>query len=148
MAGLFGRIFKQWFEQALVDKIASSKAMQSAASAAVKASQEAQRLSEEAAKDPTKVKEGFFSLLDALRAEASKDFQKMNIIGGGGGDRVVDTTQASPPSAPLRSQPMDSYSALSVKQLKERLVERGVPLQGLLEKEELVQALRAAEKLK
>ena len=150
MAGLLGRIFKQWFEQALVDKISNSKAMQNAASAAVKASQEATRFSEEASKDPSKVKEGVLSLLDALRSEIAKDFEKVGIKGAsaelGGGERVVEATQASPP--PTAAAPKDAYSSLSVKQLQAKLAEKGVSFQGLYEKHELVQALRESEKLR
>ena len=152
MAGLLGRIFKQWFEQALVDKISNSKAMQNAASAAVKASQEATRFSEEASKDPTKVKQGVLSLLDALRSEIAKDLEKVGIKGGSGtiaeagGERVVEATQASPPHT--AAAPKDAYFSLSVKQLQAKLAEKGVSFQGLYEKHELVQALRESEKLR
>lgn len=130
----------------MVDKISNSKAMQNAASAAVKASQEAARFSEEASKDPTKVKQSMTSLLDALRSEIAKDFEKMGIKGSGPeGERVVEATQAAPPIA---AAPKDAYLSLSVKQLQAKLAEKGVSTQGLYEKHELVQALRESEKLK
>ena len=112
MAGLFARIFKQWAEEAIVNKLADNRSMQKAAVGAVAAAQEAQRLAETAAKDPSQVVAGLSSLWSALKAEASKDLG------------VVDTTLAAkdgggghPPPPPPKVS--DAFASMSTKELKE-----------------------------
>ena len=136
MAGLFARIFKQWAEEAIVNKLADNRSMQKAAVGAVAAAQEAQRLAETAAKDPSQVVAGLSSLWSALKAEASKDLG------------VVDTTLAAkdgggshPPPPPKVS---DAFARMSTKERKEELQRLGVSAAGLFEKSELQSAARAA----
>ena len=76
MAGIFGRIFKQWAEEAVVNKLADSKSFQKAAVSVVEGQKQLQAAAEEAMKDPTKVKEGIGALWQALRQEMEKDVSK------------------------------------------------------------------------
>ena len=124
MAGIFARIFKQWAEQALVDKLADSKHFQKAAVSTMQAAKSAQQLADEAIKDPTRVRDGAYALWTALKSEAAKDL-------------------GVPPPAPPPPPPCP-YAAMSVKQLQAELRARNVSTSGLFEKSELVQALRAA----
>ncbi len=126
MAGLFGRIFRQWFESAIVDKLAESKAMQRVAVGAVRSAQEAQRLAEEAGKDPSKVRDGIFALFSALKHEASKD--------------ISAALGREPPAAPLPPCP---WKAKSIKELKDECGKRGISTAGMMEKSELVGAITA-----
>jgi len=133
MAGLFARIFKQWAEEAVVNKLADSPAFQRAAVGAVKTAQEAQRLAESAAKDPSQVTAGISAFWSALKAEAAKD------LGGGAGAGGAGAGAAAPP-APVD----DAFARLSSRALKEELARRGASSAGLLEKSELLAAVRAA----
>jgi 16S rRNA C1402 N4-methylase RsmH len=100
MAGLFGRIFRQWAEEAVVNRLAESKHFQRAAVSAVKTAESAQSAIEEGMRDPTKVKETATSFFSALKAEITKDLDKWNettgappnsnsSVGGGGGKREL-----------------------------------------------------------
>ena len=130
MAGLFGRIFKQWFENAIVEKLADSQTMQRVAVGAVKGAREAQRLAEESVKDPAKVKDGVFALFEALKKEASKD------LGG---------IMGAPAAAPAALEPPPcAFKGKSVKELKELRGKHGISAAGLMERSELVGALKAA----
>ena len=131
MAGLFGRIFRQWFESAIVDKLADSKAMQNLAVGAVRSAKEAQRLTEAAAKDPTQVTQGLAALFEALKKEASRDIS--SALGTPPGE--------APPPAPPPPPPCP-WKALSVRELQGECAKRGISTAGLLEKSELVGALR------
>jgi hypothetical protein len=132
MAGLFGRIFKQWFENAIVDKLADSQTMQRVAVGAVKGAREAQRLAEESVKDPAKVKDGVFALFEALKKEASKDLG--GIIGA-----------AAPAAAPAALEPPPcAFKGKSVKELKELMGKHGISSAGMMERSELVSALKGA----
>ena len=126
MAQIFARIFKQWAEQALVDTLADSKHFQKAAVSTVEAAKSAQRLADEAIKDPSRVREGAFALWEALKSEAARD------LGG------AAALPAPPPPPPC------PFAAMSVKQLQAELKARSIPTAGLLEKSELVGALRQA----
>ena len=128
MAGLFGRIFRQWFESAIVDKLADSKAMQNLAVGAVRGAKEAQRLTEAAAKDPAKVTQGLAALFEALKQEASRDISS-----------ALGTQPEAPPPPP---PPPCPWRALSVRELQGECAKRAISTAGLLEKSELVGALR------
>ena len=138
MAGIFARIFKQWFEQALVDKLADSKHFQKAAVATVNTAKAAQKAAEEAVKDPARVAEGASALWAALKTEALKDFKDLGVAsegpggGGGGGGGGVP----APPPCP--------FQKMSVRELQAEAKARGVPTAGLLEKSEIIAALRDA----
>jgi hypothetical protein len=140
MAGLFVKIFKQWAETAIVNKLADNRSMQKAAVGAVEAAQMAQRLAESAAKDPSQLTAGLSSLWTALQKEASKDLGTGVVNGGGGGgETVIDV------SSPSASRPVpitDSFSKMSSKELKENLIKRGISVSGLFEKSELLAAAR------
>jgi len=137
MAGLFGRIFRQWFENAIVDKLAESRTMQRVAVGAVKSAQEAQRMAEEASKDPGKVKEGFFALVDALKREASKDFSSLGMSSGGEGSSSGSAMEAKPPPAPPCP-----WKTKSIKELKEECSKRGISTAGMMEKSEIIAAIK------
>jgi len=91
MAGLFARIFKQWAEEAVVNKLADSAAFQKVAVSAVGAAQEAQRLATAAAADPTQITNGLSAFWGALKAEAAKDL--------GGGAPAAAAAPAAPPAS-------------------------------------------------
>lgn len=76
MSGLFARIFKQWAEEAVVNKLASSKSFQSAATNVVKLSEEAQNVVADGIKDPKKVSHIASSFLNSLQNEIKKDLNK------------------------------------------------------------------------
>ena len=141
MAGIFARIFKQWFEQALVDKLADSKHFQKAAVATLHTTKAAQKAMEEAVKDPSKVSEGASALWAALKTEASKDIGGFGMFatdgGGGGGGGGGSAAVPAPPPCP--------FSKMSVKELQAEAKARGVSTAGLLEKSEIVAALREAK---
>ena len=136
MAGLFVKIFKQWAETAIVNKLADNRSMQKAAVGAVEAAQMAQRLAESAAKDPSQLTAGLSSLWTALQKEASKDLGTS--VNGGGGETVIDVSSSSRPPVPIT----DSFSKMSSKELKENLIKRGISVSGLFEKSELLAAAR------
>ncbi len=142
MAGLFGRIFKQWAEDFLVKRLSENASFQKAAVGAVSAAQQAQTLVEAAAKDPSRVTAGLSALMAALKAEAAKDLGSGAAAGGGG--PVVDVTSAAPPAPP--PPPADGFGALSSKALKEELAKRGASAAGLYEKAELLAELRRVAK--
>ena len=73
MAAILGKIFKQWIEEAAVNKLADSKTMQKLAVNVVKNSEAAQQAVEQGMKDPAKLKEGFGSFLDAMKKEIARD---------------------------------------------------------------------------
>ena len=145
MAGIFARIFKQWFEQALVDKLADSKHFQKAAVATLHTTKAAQKAMEEAVKDPSKVSEGASALWAALKTEASKDMGGFGMFaadggsggGGGGGGGGSSAAVPAPPPCP--------FSKMSVKELQAEAKARSVSTAGLLEKSEIVAALREAK---
>ena len=134
MAGIFARIFKQWFEQALVDKLADSKHFQKAAMATLNTSKVAQKAVEEAVKDPSKVSEGASALWAALKTEASKD---LGSLFAESGSAAAASSAPTPPPCP--------FQKLSVKELQAEAKARGVSTAGLLEKSEIVAALRDAK---
>ena len=144
MAGLFGRIFKQWIEDALVKRLSENESFQRAAVGAVSAAQRAQELVESAAKDPSKAASTFAAVMNAVKAEAAKDLGGAR---GSSGETVVDvkgTTISSASAQRKPSAPRDEFSSLSSKELKAELARRGVPSAGLFEKSELLDAVRRA----
>jgi hypothetical protein len=144
MAGIFARIFKQWFEQALVDKLADSKHFQKAAVATLHTTKAAQKAVEEAVKDPSKVGEGASALWAALKTEAAKDLGGFGVFADGGGGSGA----AGGGSGGVPAPPPCPFSKMTVRELQAEAKLRGVPTAGLLEKSEIVAALREAKALK
>ncbi len=131
MAGLFGRIFRQWFENAIVEKLSESRAMQRMAVSAVNSAKGAQKLAEEASKDPSKVSDGLMALFSALKQEASKDFS--SVMG------TAPSELAAPPAPP--AAPPCEWKGKSVRELKEQCAKWKIDTSGMMEKSELVSAL-------
>jgi hypothetical protein len=161
MAGLFTRIFRQWIEDALVKRLSENESFQKAAVGAVSAAQRAQELMESAAKDPSRAASTFAAVMQAVKAEAAKDMGVRRDAANGSSssgfrDAVVDVTGGASSSADAGAHdgatsssrraaaPSDAFAALSSKELKAELTKRGLSSAGLLEKSELLAALRAA----
>lgn len=77
----FGRIFSSWFQDAAVQKLASSKGFQNFAVKTVEAQQALEKAAQEATKNPEAAKrvvaEGAASFWDNLKKEIQKDIGKM-----------------------------------------------------------------------
>ena len=158
MAGLFTRIFRQWIEDALVKRLSENESFQKAAVGAVSAAQRAQEIVESAAKDPSRAASTFAAVMQAVKEEAAKDLGRRNGTNNSNSYTVVDVTGGAAPTdagaaarggaagAGRPPAPQDSFSSLSSKDLKAELTRRGISSAGLLEKSELLEALRAAPK--